>query len=496
MNKSDFIKQIILIEKEDKKIMLDNIIINKKINKFNRIFIYSSLYEKFILKNNKEKAAFYTNFDIAFEMVKLSLKNFSKKELSNKKILDPAVWTGIFIFALIKYLEEELDFNKKELNEFIIKNINIQDIDKESIDFFLFLLENVLNIKNFKNIIIDSFFNNKNKYDIIIWNPPYWLSLKKEKEIIKNHYKLQQKEELSNDSYGLFFLHAFNLLNEKWIIVFITPNSFMNIKNFYWLRKILIDYIDEIILLNKNVFKNKITNLQPWIETVITKIKKEKTNNLKIVNNLEINYLRSKDYSIDYSKKNIRILNKKNLKKIYNIPLSFFLTDELIDILIDNKFKKVKDYFDSAMWIKTANNNLFLNKKKTKQYKDKFIKGTSKEKQEYKCDIYDYIDFENFINNRPKNSNLPQDKFLDKDIFKIWIPEIWHKWLMTAFKYKDEYVSNSIWIYRLKEEFYSEKQIEFFVNLLNQPIYKEITKVFSNNIRLEKHVIDNLPIIK
>lgn len=491
----DNIKQKKVILKNDITILsqyFQNIL--KEDDKYNRAYIYSSIYEKEFLKENKEKAAFYTNLDIAYEMIKLSLNNY--ENLSNKKILDPCVWSGIFIFALIKYVEFELKITN--IQDFLNKNVFTSDLDKDSTDFFLFILKEVFNIE-FKNNSIISFFDINDSYDIIIWNPPYWLSLPEVKdhllmlEIIKNENI--SKWEISNDSYWLFYIKAYNILKEWWNICFITPSSFLNIKQHYWLRKLIINDLDSVILLNNNVFKNKITKLKPWIETVICKIdKNSKKKTFDIINNINIKYNENENFNIDYSI--FKELKKSDISQVYHKPISYYYTEEILNILLNKNLKKISYYFDSAMWIKTADNKKFTDNKHNENFNTIFIKWTSKEEQEYICNIYDYIDFESLVKNPPKNSNIPQEKYLNKKIFKIGIPEIWHKWIIRAFKYKEEYVSNSIWILLLKEEFYSNEFINKTLKILNSKLYKDITKIFSNNIRLEKHVIDNLPFIE
>lgn len=503
MNLDIFKQWIIEIEKQNSDIniqwneILSKEIINKIINSsiYDRYYIYSSLYEKYFLKDNKKKAAFYTNLDIAYEMVKLSLENINIKDIKSKKIIDPCVWSWIFIVALIKYLDIDLQMNSIDRNNFIKENVFTLDIDIETSNFYLFLIDILFDIKDFKNHKIQSFFDETNKYDIIIWNPPYWLSLNTEKlKLINKHKKLKSlRSEISNDSYWLFYIHAFFLLKKEWNITFITPWSFLNTKQHYWLRKLIINDLNTIVLLHKDSFKNKITKLQPWIETVICKILKKENNTFSIIDNRNILYDNEKNFEIN--KENKKEFLKNDISKIYHIPISYDLNNELIDILTNKKYKLVKDYFYSAMGIKTTDNNKFTSSKKTDKFKDKFIKGTSKEKQEYICNIYDYIDIDSLIKNRPKNSNIPNNKFMDSKIYKIGIPEIWHKWIITAFKYKDEYVSNSIWIYILKEDIYNIDLLDNFVKLFNSKLYKDISKIYSNNIRLEKHVIDNLPVI-
>jgi len=56
-------------------------------------------------------------------MIKLAFKDYKKESYINLKILDPAVWSGIFIFALIKFLEKDLKLTMNKIEEILNKNV-------------------------------------------------------------------------------------------------------------------------------------------------------------------------------------------------------------------------------------------------------------------------------------------------------------------------------------------------------------------------------------
>lgn len=102
--------------------------------------------------------------------------------------------------------------------------------------------------------------NNNNIYDNIILNPPY-IKIQNlspnYRNIIKNMFPILNKGNI--DIYYAFILKCINLLNNKGIMVSITPNSYLYNKSSINLRKYLIDnkYIQEIIDYNtEKVFNN------------------------------------------------------------------------------------------------------------------------------------------------------------------------------------------------------------------------------------------------
>lgn len=145
------------------------------------------------------------------------------------------------------------------------------------------------------------------------------------------------------------------------------------------------------------------------------------------------------------------------------------------------------------MWIKTADNKRFIIEKDAKNSYP-FYKGTTQSRQEYYPWKQEwYLNLFELKENKLKNTAIPQEKFLELSKIRIWVPEIWHNWQTCAFLYKDSYVSNSIWIYELKE-WINEKWLLVLLWLLNSNIYKKLSSCYSSWFRIEKHDIDNLPI--
>jgi hypothetical protein len=124
------------------------------------------------------------------------------------------------------------------------------EIHIESIELNNTIFENIKNLK-FKNsvqIIHEDFinFNTKNKYDLIIGNPPYF--------VLEKGYKIPEQMETyisgRPNIFGLFILHSISMLSENGILAFIIPKSFLNssyyskIRNYIKEKCEIIDIID------------------------------------------------------------------------------------------------------------------------------------------------------------------------------------------------------------------------------------------------------------
>lgn len=466
-----------------------------------KIFKEIAYYEKNILENRNEKASFYTNKEVAFFIIDELLKDLSKEQINKLSILEPSNWLWIFIFSLLDYLYINKWYSPKELFNFFLNNITTVEIDKKDNENFLSMVENffisldkdlkkeIKKVAESLNYNISFFDLKDEKFDIILWNPPYGISLKDDKKGLSKLYK--DISGLSTDSYGLFFLYAYYLLKDNGNIAFITPDSFLNNKTFLPLRKIILNDINKVVLCPKNIFHNPYNWLKAWISTAITFIQKgSKKDFITIVDNQELKYKQGFSFKTD----NEIILKKKDIENIKLLPISKWLGDEVVlSLLTNKKLKTVSDYFYSAMWIKTGDNKRFILEKQEKN-SFPFYKWTSKESQKYVSTECWYLNLEYLKENKFKNSNIPQKKFLNLNIDKIGIPEIGHQWKICAFKYKEWYVSNSIWIYLLKEN--APYSIDFFLDLFNSKVYEKISMVYSNWLRLEKSQIDILPIIE
>jgi len=204
------------------------------------------------MANGKNKYGQYMTPEIVANfMVSLAiLKNDSS-------ILEPSSGEGVFLDVLK---------NKG------YKNITAYEIDKSI-------------IKNNENVINESFIsaNIKNRFDLIIGNPPYirWKNLEQELKNELSNNELWSKYCNSLCDYSsIFIIKAIELLNENGQLIFITPEYWLNTTHSITLRNYMLEHghFEEIYHFNETPIFEKAT-----VSTIIFKfIKSSKKQNKKI----------------------------------------------------------------------------------------------------------------------------------------------------------------------------------------------------------------------
>ena len=171
----------------------------------------------------------------------LNSVGFSNSEILDKRIIDPACGDGAFLKIIISriidyllslsyprdkikhYLEtyvygleiDEMEFNK------CLSNLNNIVKDKLKEDF-------VVNWKIFKDNTLTKYKEYLKFFDYVVGNPPYIRihNLDKEtRELLKKEFIFSDG---TIDIYLAFFELGFKLLNDKGILGYITPNSYLH----------------------------------------------------------------------------------------------------------------------------------------------------------------------------------------------------------------------------------------------------------------------------
>ena len=164
------------------------------------------------IKKRKKLGQYFTPKSIR----ELLLSKLPKKD--NADILDPACGSGEFLLSCKKYFKNPILYGF--------------DIDKKLINIASKLVKNA-SIKNFDFLNIDI---NKNKYDYIIGNPPYF-ELKLNEEIKKKYFDIIKGRV---NIFSLFIKTGLDLLKDGGYLAYVVPPSMNNGAYFSKLREYII----------------------------------------------------------------------------------------------------------------------------------------------------------------------------------------------------------------------------------------------------------------
>lgn len=344
------------------------------------------------MTNKKNKYGQYMTPEIVARFM-VSLANLK----TNSKILEPCSGEGIFLDIL------------KENN---YKNITAYEVDSQI-------------IKPSDIVINESFVSAKieEKFDLIIWNPPYirWKNLESElKDELPNN-KLWNKYCNSLCDYSsLFIIKAIELLKEGGQLIFITPEYWLNTTHSNTLRNYMIEhwYFEEIYHFNETPIFEKAT-----VSVIIFKfIKSNNPNNkeIKVVKyflNKKLNHTILSDIKERKKQDNTEYINIPQFKKDRSWILAPLNIIEELN-LFESKCKKslhethlIKDYCDIGNGMVSGLDKAFqIEKMNLNQDEKNHLLSVVKAKSLspfYHWDITDYI----FINEKIDTENIFKERF-------------------------------------------------------------------------------------
>lgn len=189
--------------------------LTKCLNNLNLEYNYEKVKKYYDNVLNKDKTTFTSSNDIPTpidcveEIVdKIPVELWKRKDL---KILDPCCGNGNFFLNVYEKLKEH------HSEKCILENIlHFNDINK----LRLSNVRKTFEKNNYKLLISEKdylTYNEEDKYDLIITNPPYAKLMEDNKRSSKNHNLI-----------GLFIEKSFKLLKKNGFLVFLTPDNWMS----------------------------------------------------------------------------------------------------------------------------------------------------------------------------------------------------------------------------------------------------------------------------
>ncbi|MET3683479.1 DNA-cytosine methyltransferase [Alkalibacillus flavidus] len=420
------------------------------------------------VKFNERKfnGIYYTDFNIAKKITgDIINKTNNYKDIYDKKVLEPCVGTGVFIFAYLQSINELRDLSKEDFKQ-IISNIYVADNDNEALELFEFMfsiytyyfhsinlysiwgINNICNTglvyrnldEDIKPIKIEQAFNIKEKFDIVFTNPPYKLfKIEKDKYLENEHMYNKHKEintkivsrmkKFENLHYSLEgTLNLYKIFMEEIVknytkkdseIGLLVPSNPLSDKTCTRLRKWLLNNfkINHIYLIpeNNNFFVDVSQSFM-----IISISKEGQTDKIKLYRDISDNHKLKSNKAIEIDINTIRELSEHQFifsldRKSWNIlkKMSKYTKIKDIDYILNYRgeldVSKFKDYFkpyndnETPLVRGNAINSFKLNEKKITESVDILdIKQNYNSRKLY-ADNQDRIACQQIVNSNTKH---------------------------------------------------------------------------------------------
>lgn len=436
-------------------------------------------------KNERKKIGqFFTSKETAIFMASLS-----KVKKSKIKVLDAGAGTGILSIALLEKLNNNSNIEEIEIDLYE-NDENIVDILEENISNSKLLLKKLTQYNVIKkNFILDDI--EKNKYDIIISNPPY-------KKIGKNDIESKQMQDViygQPNLYFLFMAKSVELLKPDGEMIFIVPRSWTSGTYFKKFRE---NFLENTRLTNIHLFvsRDKVFNKENVLqETMILRAvkTKEKQNDIQITqSNSNDDFDKIVKYDIEYD----ICVENDNERYVY-LPIN---DDDIKVLETVNEFDtKLKDI---GLKLKTGLTVDFRNEK----YMEKYATNEN-------VPLFSSIHFKNgFINfpsnveEEPQYINKDNTSLLQKNSNYLFIKRFSSKEenrrIQPAMFFKSEfenydYISteNHInFIDAIDNKELTEDLIYGLYGLYNSTLYDKYYRLLNGSTQVNATEINNIPI--
>jgi len=429
------------------------------------------------MENKKSLWQFFTPKYISDFMIGLFNDNFPNTK-KNINIFEPSFWEGVFIKWLINH------FRKKN------NKVNITGTEIDKILFDKFLNDINLNYDISVNLYNSDFFDiikkhkiNNEKFDLIIWNPPYLKNNKIDTSVTKK-IKATTKYQWSWNLYYYFIRESIDLLEVNWLLVFITPITFLTNTYAKELRNYLFQngvFLNIYSLEEKKVFKDA------DVETVIFVYKKMKRSENRIKHNVRMGIIKDK-FNINGNKINEKDFNIITIDhfdvkdKRWTIHDKFINSEKKDNYNKNEKKIKIKDLFNVSVWMVSWYDKAFdVDREKDllgklnnieKGYIINFVKADTLYKKEFVPHNYIFI---------------PKWQYQEEKEIKEECPNLYNYLLNYKGKLKDRYWSKTLkwweWATVRNKKIFEENDEFFYIPSITR---KEVSFQYVKNKKIKK----------
>lgn len=299
----------------------------------------------------KLRGGYYTPQNLADYITRITLKD-------NMRILEPSCGDGTFL----KSVKDILNTNK--LN---VKKLDAVEYIKEESNKSKKIAKDIINAKVINDDFYNFYVNCKEKYDLVIGNPPYiryqYLTPFQREKQAQVLTKNKMKSNKLINSWVFFLVSCIELLEKNGTIAFVLPAEIMQVAYAEDLRKYLSKQLSKIniISFNELIFDDA---EQEVIVLLGTKRKEEKE---CMISNCS--YINIEDFIQKYNANNLvyeKILTNDKWTRYY---LNEKENNVIEEIKQDTRFRKIGDIGTVNVGITTGNNNYFsLNDNYVKKY--------------------------------------------------------------------------------------------------------------------------------
>lgn len=505
---------------------------------------------------NKKKltGATYTPIELADFVSSRIYKHIDLKK--KIRVLDPACGDGELLLSIQNKLNNKFDL---ELNGFDIDQKAILKIEKR------FIANKKISLNFLQKDFIDElikfkhpFLNqkiNRNKYDIIICNPPYVRTQHMDKNTIT---KISNLFEVTGrlDLYHAFSAGLKYFLKTNGVIGLIISNRFMSVKSGEFLRNYFLNEfsIEEIydfgdtklfkdsVLPSVLILKNKTNkNTKPVFKSIYEIGEKIRSNKITKCRTITKSLEKSNDCLLNINNKfyslkvgYLEILNKKDTWNITNNKTKSFFEN-----VKRNTFCNFGDISKSKVGVKTTADNVFLvNDEQIKKFniEKKLIRNLiiHKNVNKWKCNnkiykkiLYPYethknlrrvLDLEKYVNAKKYLRNhynqLNNRSYISKSNkkwYEIWVPHHPDEWKKNKIIFRDiseegcfslsedsNVVNGDCYWLKIEKKFERFKWLILAIGnskfIINYYDNKFSNKLYSNKRRFISQYVDQFPL--